>query len=91
MPSSPPIAKSGSLDSDLSMSPKRNSLSRTHKDKGPFHLLSSAGQTHRTAEGQSSASAPSSTRLFGLAKPKEKKKKKGRGSRSQSSGECVQD
>ncbi|XP_049639200.1 A-kinase anchor protein 13 [Suncus etruscus] len=91
LPSSPPIAKSGSLDSDLSMSPKRNSLSRTHKDKGPFHLLSSAGQTHRTAEGQSSAPAPSSTRLFGLAKPKEKKKKKGRGSRSQSSDGPVAD
>ncbi|XP_054998038.1 A-kinase anchor protein 13 isoform X2 [Sorex araneus] len=92
-PSTPPVAKSGSLDSDLSVSPKRNSLSRTHKDKGPFHLLSSAGQTHRQPEGQSPAPVASSTRLFGLAKPKEKKKekKKGRGSRAQSSDGPVAD
>ncbi|XP_012588125.1 PREDICTED: A-kinase anchor protein 13 [Condylura cristata] len=78
----PAVAKPGPLDSELSASPKRNSLSRTHKDKGPFHILSSAGQTHKAPEGQAPASAP--TRLFGLAKPKEKKekKKKGKGSRA---------
>ncbi|XP_039101697.1 A-kinase anchor protein 13 isoform X2 [Hyaena hyaena] len=86
MPSVPSIAKSGSLDSELSVSPKRNSISRTHKDKGPFHILSSTSQTNKVGEGQSQAPAPASTRLFGLAKPKEKKekKKKNKGSRSQS-------
>ncbi|XP_016834819.1 A-kinase anchor protein 13 isoform X4 [Cricetulus griseus] len=85
-PSAPSITKSGSLDSELSVSPKRNSISRTHKDKGPFHILSSTGQT-KVPEGQSQAppSTSTSTRLFGLAKPKEKKekKKKSKGSRSQ--------
>ncbi|XP_042637619.1 A-kinase anchor protein 13 [Orycteropus afer afer] len=85
--SAPSIAKSGSLDSELSVSPKRNSISRTHKDKGPFHILSSASQTSKVPEGQSQtpASASTSARLFGLAKPKEKKekKKKSKGSRSQ--------
>ncbi|XP_073852720.1 A-kinase anchor protein 13 isoform X13 [Macaca fascicularis] len=86
-PSAPLIAKSGSLDSDLSVSPKRNSISRTHKDKGPFHILSSTSQTNKGPEGQSQApvSTSASTRLFGLAKPKEKKekKKKNKTSRSQ--------
>ncbi|XP_038169945.1 A-kinase anchor protein 13 isoform X8 [Arvicola amphibius] len=86
LPSAPSIAKSGSLDSELSVSPKRNSISRTHKDKGPFHILSSTSQT-KVPEGQSQApsSTSTSTRLFGLAKPKEKKekKKKSKGSRSQ--------
>ncbi|XP_055479405.1 A-kinase anchor protein 13 isoform X3 [Psammomys obesus] len=86
LPPAPSITKSGSLDSELSVSPKRNSISRTHKDKGPFHILSSASQT-KVPEGQSQApsSTSSSTRLFGLAKPKEKKerKKKSKGSRSQ--------
>uniref|UniRef100_A0A2I3LZU8 A-kinase anchor protein 13 n=1 Tax=Papio anubis TaxID=9555 RepID=A0A2I3LZU8_PAPAN len=86
-PSAPSIAKSGSLDSDLSVSPKRNSISRTHKDKGPFHILSSTSQTNKGPEGQSQApvSTSASTRLFGLAKPKEKKekKKKNKTSRSQ--------
>nr|XP_045001570.1 A-kinase anchor protein 13 isoform X4 [Jaculus jaculus] len=81
----PSITKSGSLDSELSVSPKRNSISRTHKDKGPFHMLSSTSQTSRGPEGQSQAPSSTSTRLFGLAKPKEKKekKKKSKGSRSQ--------
>ncbi|XP_006885248.1 PREDICTED: A-kinase anchor protein 13 [Elephantulus edwardii] len=85
LPSAPSIAKSGSLDSELSVSPKRNSLSRTHKDKGPFHILSSASQTSKAPEGQSQPLVPTSTRLFGLSKPKEKKekKKKSKGSRSQ--------
>ena len=91
LPSVPAIAKSGSLDSELSVSPKRNSISRTHKDKGPFHILSSTSQTNKVAEGPSPAPVPASasTRLFGLAKPKEKKekKKKNKGSRSQSGGE----
>ncbi|XP_032118285.1 A-kinase anchor protein 13 isoform X6 [Sapajus apella] len=86
-PSAPSIAKSGSLDSELSVSPKRNSMSRTHKDKGPFHILSSTSQTNKGSEGQSQApaSTSASTRLFGLAKPKEKKekKKKNKTSRSQ--------
>lgn len=86
-PSAPSIAKSGSLDSDLSVSPKRNSISRTHKDKGPFHILTSTSQTNKGPEGQSQApvSTSASTRLFGLAKPKEKKekKKKNKTSRSQ--------
>uniref|UniRef100_F7I7P7 A-kinase anchor protein 13 n=1 Tax=Callithrix jacchus TaxID=9483 RepID=F7I7P7_CALJA len=87
LPSAPSIAKSGSLDSELSVSPKRNSISWTHKDKGPFHILSSTSQTNKGSEGQSQAPAPTSasTRLFGLAKPKEKKekKKKNKTSRSQ--------
>nr|XP_035974266.1 A-kinase anchor protein 13 isoform X3 [Halichoerus grypus] len=87
LPSAPSVAKSGCPDSELSVSPKRNSLSRTHKDKGPFHILSSAGQTSKVPEGQSQTPVPASasTRLFGLAKPKEKKEKKKnkKGSRSQ--------
>lgn len=92
LPPAPSIAKSGSLDSELSVSPKRNSISRTHKDKGPFHILSSSSQTSRAPEGPSQTPAPaaasSSTRLFGLAKPKDKKekKKKSKG-RSPSGGE----
>ncbi|XP_030670819.1 A-kinase anchor protein 13 [Nomascus leucogenys] len=86
-PSAPSIAKSGSLDSELSVSPKINSISRTHKDKGPFHILSSTIQTNKGPEGQSQApaSTSASTRLFGLTKPKEKKekKKKNKTSRSQ--------
>ncbi|XP_043345589.1 A-kinase anchor protein 13 isoform X8 [Cervus canadensis] len=86
-PPAPSITKSGSLDSELSVSPKRNSMSRTHKEKGPFHMLGSASQTNRAPEAQSQTpvSTSTSTRLFGLAKPKEKKekKKKGKGSRSQ--------
>ncbi|KAL2791089.1 A-kinase anchor protein 13 isoform 2 [Daubentonia madagascariensis] len=86
-PSAPSIARSGSLDSELSVSPKRNSISRTPKDKGPFHILSSTSQASKVPEGQSQAPASSSasTRLFGLAKPKEKKekKKKSKASRSQ--------
>ncbi|XP_059534184.1 A-kinase anchor protein 13 isoform X8 [Myotis daubentonii] len=78
VPPAPSIAKSGSLDSELSVSPKRNSIARTHKDKGPFHILSSASQPSRGPEGPSQTPAPpsSSTRLFGLAKPKDKKEKK---------------
>ncbi|XP_016007144.2 A-kinase anchor protein 13 isoform X9 [Rousettus aegyptiacus] len=89
LPCTPPVAKSGSLDSELSVSPKRNSISRTYKDKGPFHILSSASQTSKVVpEGPSQTPAtapPSSTRLFGLAKPKDKKekKKKSKGGRSQ--------
>ncbi|XP_074256081.1 A-kinase anchor protein 13 isoform X9 [Saimiri boliviensis] len=86
-PSAPSIAKSGSLDSELSVSPKRNSISRTYKDKGPFHILSSTSHINKGSEGQSQApaSTSASTRLFGLAKPKEKKekKKKNKTSRSQ--------
>lgn len=87
----PLIAKSGSLDSELSVSPKRNSLSRTQKDKGPFHILSSTSQTSKVPEGpsQTPVSTLSSTRLFGLAKPKDKKekKKKSKGGRAQPGGE----
>ncbi|ELK18242.1 A-kinase anchor protein 13 [Pteropus alecto] len=80
LPCAPPVAKSGSLDSELSVSPKRNSISRTYKDKGPFHILSSTSQTSKVPEGPSQTPATtltsSSTRLFGLAKPKDKKEKK---------------
>ncbi|NXP08657.1 AKP13 protein, partial [Thinocorus orbignyianus] len=78
---SPSIPKQGHFDAELSVSPKRNSLSRTHKEKSTFHLLSTTNQTNKAAEDQSQMP----TRLFSLAKPKEKKekKKKGRGHRSQ--------
>ncbi|XP_075413984.1 A-kinase anchor protein 13 isoform X3 [Tenrec ecaudatus] len=86
--STPPLPKSGPLDSESTVSPKRNSISRTHKDKGPFHILSSASQASKGPEGPSPAPTPTSTRLFGLSKPKEKKekKKKSKGSRSQPDG-----
>uniref|UniRef100_A0A8C3K4T6 A-kinase anchoring protein 13 n=1 Tax=Calidris pygmaea TaxID=425635 RepID=A0A8C3K4T6_9CHAR len=80
---SPSIPKQGHFDAELSVSPKRNSLSRTHKEKSTFHLLSTTNQTNKAAEDQPQMP----TRLFSLAKPKEKKekKKKGRGHRSQQS------
>ncbi|KAM6308268.1 A-kinase anchor protein 13 [Aegotheles albertisi] len=80
---SPSVPKPGHFDAELSVSPKRNSLSRTHKEKSTFHLLSTTNQTHKAAEEQPQMP----TRLFSLAKPKEKKekKKKGRGHRSQQS------
>ncbi|XP_066095362.1 A-kinase anchor protein 13 isoform X14 [Saccopteryx bilineata] len=88
LPPAPSISKSGSLDSELSVSPKRNSISRTHRDKGPFHILSSSSQSSRGPEGPSQTPAPgASSRLFGLAKPKDKdkkeKKKKSKGGRAQ--------
>ncbi|XP_066211376.1 A-kinase anchor protein 13 isoform X2 [Saccopteryx leptura] len=88
LPPAPSISKSGSLDSELSVSPKRNSISRTHRDKGPFHILSSSSQSGRGPEGLSQTPAPgASSRLFGLAKPKDKdkkeKKKKSKGGRAQ--------
>ncbi|XP_053514845.1 A-kinase anchor protein 13 isoform X3 [Artibeus jamaicensis] len=88
LPSAPLIAKSGSLDSDLSVSPKRNSIARTQKDKGPFHILTSASQTSKVPEGPSQtpvSTSSSTTRLFGLPKTKDKKdkKKKSKGDRSQ--------
>ncbi|KAM6257413.1 A-kinase anchor protein 13 isoform 2-T2 [Porphyrio hochstetteri] len=78
---SPSVPKQGHSDAELSVSPKRNSLSRTHKEKSTFHLLSTINQTNKAAEEQPQMP----TRLFSLAKPKEKKekKKKGRGHRSQ--------
>ncbi|NWW77494.1 AKP13 protein, partial [Climacteris rufus] len=80
---SPSLPKQGHFDAELSVSPKRNSLSRTHKEKCTFHLLSTTNQTNKAAEEQTQMP----TRLFSLAKPKEKKekKKKGRGHRSQQS------
>uniref|UniRef100_A0A8C3TAR7 A-kinase anchoring protein 13 n=1 Tax=Chelydra serpentina TaxID=8475 RepID=A0A8C3TAR7_CHESE len=77
------LPKQGHLDAGLSVSPKRNSLSRTHKEKGTFHLLSATNQTNKAAEVQQP------TRLFSLSKPKEKKdkKKKGKGHRSQPAGD----
>ncbi|NWI51660.1 AKP13 protein, partial [Calyptomena viridis] len=80
---SPSLLKQGHFDAELSVSPKRNSLSRTHKEKSTFHLLSTTNQTNKAAEEQTQMP----TRLFSLAKPKEKKekKKKGRGHRSQQS------
>ncbi|XP_040426269.1 A-kinase anchor protein 13 [Cygnus olor] len=80
---SPSLPKQGHSDAELSVSPKRNSLSRTHKEKSTFHLLSTTNQTNKAAEEQPQMP----TRLFSLSKPKEKKekKKKGRGHRSQQS------
>ncbi|XP_071610394.1 A-kinase anchor protein 13 isoform X3 [Heliangelus exortis] len=80
---SPSLPKQGHFDAELSVSPKRNSLSRTQKEKSTFHLLSTTNQTNKAAEDQPQMP----TRLFSLAKPKEKKekKKKGRGHRSQQS------
>ncbi|NXJ87698.1 AKP13 protein, partial [Corythaixoides concolor] len=80
---SPSLPKQGHFDAELSVSPKRNSLSRTHKEKSTFHLLSTTNQTNKAAEEQPQMP----TRLFSLAKPKEKKekKKKSRGHRSQQS------
>ncbi|NXG16716.1 AKP13 protein, partial [Grallaria varia] len=80
---SPSFPKQGHFDAELSVSPKRNSLSRTHKEKSTFHLLSTTNQTNKASEEQTQMP----TRLFSLAKPKEKKekKKKGRGHRSQQS------
>ncbi|XP_052663275.1 A-kinase anchor protein 13 isoform X7 [Harpia harpyja] len=80
---SPSLPKQGHFDAELSVSPKRNSLSRTHKEKSTFHLLSTTNQTNKAAEEQPQMPA----RLFSLAKPKEKKekKKKGRGHRAQQS------
>uniref|UniRef100_A0A8C6N8K6 Uncharacterized protein n=1 Tax=Melopsittacus undulatus TaxID=13146 RepID=A0A8C6N8K6_MELUD len=80
---SPSLPKQGHFDAELSVSPKRNSLSRTHKEKSTFHLLSTTNQTNKAAEEQPQMP----TRLFSLAKPKDKKekKKKGRGHRSQQS------
>ncbi|XP_062998242.1 A-kinase anchor protein 13 isoform X2 [Elgaria multicarinata webbii] len=79
------VPKQGHMDTDLSVSPKRNSLSRTHKEKGTFHLIgtTASSQTNKPAEGHGQAP----NRLFGLAKPKEKKekKKKGKGHRAQQS------
>ncbi|NWR58334.1 AKP13 protein, partial [Bucorvus abyssinicus] len=79
---SPSVPKQGHF-AELSVSPKRNSLSRTHKEKSTFHLLSTTNQTNKAAEEQPQMP----TRLFSLAKPKEKKekKKKSRGHRSQQS------
>ncbi|XP_053128083.1 A-kinase anchor protein 13 isoform X3 [Hemicordylus capensis] len=85
-PSSRPLGSSlskGHLDTELSPASKRNSLSRTHKEKGAFHLLgtTTSNQSNKPAEGHSQAP----NRLFGLAKPKEKKekKKKAKGHRAQ--------
>ncbi|NXF28763.1 AKP13 protein, partial [Nyctibius bracteatus] len=80
---SPSLPKQGHFDAELSVSPKRNSLSRTHKEKSTFHLLGTTNQTNKAADEQPQMP----TRLFSLAKPKEKKekKKKGRGHRSQQS------
>ncbi|NXO31668.1 AKP13 protein, partial [Cisticola juncidis] len=83
MQKNPSLPKQGHFDAELSVSPKRNSLSRTHKEKSTFHLLSTTNQTNKAAEEQTQMP----TRLFSLAKPKEKKekKKKSRGNRSQPS------
>ncbi|XP_021263211.1 A-kinase anchor protein 13 isoform X4 [Numida meleagris] len=80
---SPSFPKQGHSDAELSVSPKRNNLSRTHKEKSTSHLLSTTNQTNKAAEEQPQMP----TRLFSLSKPKEKKekKKKGRGHRSQES------
>ncbi|XP_065590079.1 A-kinase anchor protein 13 isoform X3 [Cyrtonyx montezumae] len=80
---SPSCPKQGHSEAELSVSPKRNNLSRTNKEKSTSHLLSMTNLTNKAAEEQPQMPA----RLFGLSKPKEKKekKKKGRGHRSQES------
>uniref|UniRef100_A0A8C6XBA6 A-kinase anchoring protein 13 n=1 Tax=Naja naja TaxID=35670 RepID=A0A8C6XBA6_NAJNA len=76
----------GHLDTELSVSSKRNSLPRTNKEKSSFHLIgtTTSGQTNKPTEGPGQIP----NRLFGLAKPKEKKekKKKSKRDRSQTSG-----
>ncbi|KAL7980142.1 hypothetical protein Chor_001410 [Crotalus horridus] len=76
----------GHVDTELSASSKRNSLSRTNKEKSSFHLIGTAtsGQANKPTEGPGQIP----NRLFGLAKPKEKKekKKKSKRDRSQTSG-----
>lgn len=76
----------GHQDTELSASSKRNSLSRTNKEKSSFHLIgtTTSGQTNKPTEGPGQIP----NRLFGLAKPKEKKekKKKSKRDRSQTSG-----
>lgn len=80
------LPRQSPLDTELSIPPKKSSVSRTHKEKGAFHLLGTAAssQTNKPAEGHSQVP----NRLFGLAKSKDKKekKKKGKGPRSQPSG-----
>ncbi|XP_032089414.1 A-kinase anchor protein 13 isoform X2 [Thamnophis elegans] len=72
----------GPLDTELSASSKRNSLSRTNKEKSSFHLIgtTTSGQANKPTEG--SGQIPN--RLFGLAKPKEKKEKKKKSKRDRS-------
>ncbi|XP_060138919.1 A-kinase anchor protein 13 isoform X6 [Zootoca vivipara] len=83
MPDDSSSRQQGHLEKELSASPKKNSLARTHKEKGAFHLLgtTTSSQANKAADGQGQVQ----NRLFGLAKPKEKKekKKKGKGHRSQ--------
>ncbi|XP_039214864.1 A-kinase anchor protein 13 isoform X4 [Crotalus tigris] len=72
----------GHLDTELSASSKRNSLSRTNKEKSSFHLIGTAtsGQANKPTEGHGQIP----NRLFGLAKPKEKKEKKKKSKRDRS-------
>ncbi|XP_026528840.1 A-kinase anchor protein 13 isoform X2 [Notechis scutatus] len=72
----------GHLDTELSVSSKRNSLSRTNKEKSSFHLIgtTTSGQTNKPTEGPGQIP----NRLFGLAKPKEKKEKKKKSKRDRS-------
>ncbi|XP_034280579.1 A-kinase anchor protein 13 isoform X3 [Pantherophis guttatus] len=72
----------GHLDTELSASSKRNSLSRTNKEKSSFHLIgtTTSGQTNKPTEGPGQIP----NRLFGLAKPKEKKEKKKKSKRDRS-------
>uniref|UniRef100_A0A7M4G2C5 A-kinase anchoring protein 13 n=1 Tax=Crocodylus porosus TaxID=8502 RepID=A0A7M4G2C5_CROPO len=77
------LPEPGHFDSELSVSPKRNSLSRTSKEKHPFGVPGTANQTNKAAEGQHQM--PSRLFSLGPAKPKDKKekKKKGKSQRSQ--------
>uniref|UniRef100_A0A8C6X9Q8 A-kinase anchoring protein 13 n=1 Tax=Naja naja TaxID=35670 RepID=A0A8C6X9Q8_NAJNA len=72
----------GHLDTELSVSSKRNSLPRTNKEKSSFHLIgtTTSGQTNKPTEGPGQIP----NRLFGLAKPKEKKEKKKKSKRDRS-------
>ncbi|XP_070619570.1 A-kinase anchor protein 13 isoform X2 [Erythrolamprus reginae] len=80
-PSARPLCSS-LPNTELSASSKRNSLSRTNKEKSSFHLIgtTTSGSTNKSTEGPGQIP----NRLFGLAKPKEKKEKKKKSKRDRS-------
>ncbi|XP_015262593.1 PREDICTED: A-kinase anchor protein 13 [Gekko japonicus] len=82
------LPRQSHLDTEISIAPKRSSISRTQKEKSTFHLLGTTAshQTSKPAEGHGQMP----NRLFGLAKGKDKKekKKKGKGHRSQQSADA---
>ncbi|XP_077173558.1 A-kinase anchor protein 13 isoform X2 [Paroedura picta] len=77
------LPRQSHLDSEISIAPKRSSITRTHKEKSTFHLLGTIASHQTNKPAEEHGQAPN--RLFGLAKTKDKKekKKKGKGHRSQ--------